>query len=178
MVSIVIPSSSLVNIINAGLTVGFYKKENKKTKVYLINKEEKEIFWKNVKEYIDKEDGLLLILNYPLAPKEILKKIKLKPYKYPILYVPSKLITETSESKDLLFKKGIVSRPPREQYKCFPCKYPGETEKQWMEIGRLVSEDNKGEWISEETNQIIFGLIKTAKKDAYLAIDEIAGTLT
>lgn len=174
MVSIVIPEKSLVDIINAGLTKKYYNEENKEPRIYLVNKEEAEIFWKDIKNYIDERDSLLYILNFPLASEETLKSISLTPYEQVVIYVPSKLIDVTQKSNKILLEKGITSMPPREPYKCFPGEYNSEFEKKWMEIGELLSSEHEGKWISKETNETIFELIETAKKDPYLAIDKIA----
>ena len=175
MVSIVVPENSLIDLINAGLTVRHFTKKGEETpKVFLVHELEKEEFWNDVKKYADEKDRSLLILNFPLPEERVLKNIDLKPYEYSILYIPSEFISMTPQSRKILLEKGIVSMPQREPYKCFPGEYIDKVEKRWMKISKTVSLENELVPIRERSIRIIDGLLKIVKEDPLLAIGKIA----
>ena len=174
MVSIVIPENSLIDLINAGLTVRHYTKKGEETKVLIVNEMEKEEFWNDIKKCADEKDRSLIILNFPLPSEEVLENIDLRPYEYSILYIPSEFISVTPESRKILLQKGIVSMPQREPYKCFPGGYIDRVEKRWMKIGEIVSFENELGPVREGIIQTIGGLLKKAKEDPSLTIQKIA----
>jgi len=173
VVSIVIPDNSVIDIINAGLTMRYYAKKDQKAEVHCVDPMKSDQFWSNIKDYIDKSDDTLLILDFPLPSKEILENIDLEPYEYSILNVPSELIAVTSEDREKLLEKGIVSMPQRSAYKCFPGEYIDKVERRWMSIGKKISFESMSESIDEETIKIAEGLLRTIGKDRDLAIDRV-----
>jgi hypothetical protein len=173
MVSIVIPRNSLVDIINAGLASRYYEKKGTKTTVHLIDSDKTEQFWSNIRDYVDKDDRTLLILNLPVPSEEKLKRIDLKPFEFSILNVPSESVIVTDQHRKALIEKGIVSMPQRPAYKCFPGEYTGSVEKRWMAIGQKVSLEEKLAVINEKTASLIRGLLKTAGEAPDLAIQKV-----
>lgn len=174
MKSIIIPKNSLADLINAGMTVRFYKKKGEEINLNIINAEEKEEVWKNIKSYAV-EEGTLLILNFPLpSDLKILKNLNLEPYDYPILYLPSIKIPITPIYKKILLEKGIVSMPKRQLYKCFPGEYTDKIEKKWIEMSKLISLPVKPKNLNEKYVNIIKGILKTAENNPKLVIDKIS----
>jgi len=174
MISIIIPKNSLADLINAGMTHRYYAKKGEKVNINIINTEEKEDVWKNIKLYVD-ENGTLLILNFPLpSDLNILKNLKLEPYDYSILYLPSKMIPITPIYKKILLEKGIVTMPKRELYKCFPGEYADKIEKKWIEISKIISLADKPKDLNEEYIKIVNGVLKAAEKNPNLAIEKIS----
>lgn len=174
MISIIIPTNSLTDLINAGMTHRYYTKKGEKVKINFINIEEKKGFWEDIKNYID-NGGLLLILNFPLPTDiNILTNLEMEPYDFSILYLPSKMIPITSKQKKILLEKGIVTMPQREPYKCFPGEYVDKIEKRWMEISKLISLTIKPPKIGEEDLKLINGILQIAEKNPNLVIEKIA----
>lgn len=174
MISIIIPKNSLADLINAGMTHRFYYKKGEQVNLNIINTEEKEDIWKNINTYVE-EDGTLLILNFPLpSDLNILKNLKLEPYDYPILYLPSNKIPITPKYKSILLEKGIVSMPKRKLYKCFPGEYNDKIEKKWIEISKLISLTAKPKDLNEKYVNIIKGILKTAENNPKLVIEKIS----
>lgn len=173
MVSIVVPESSLTDLINAGLTVRYYHKKDVDTEVHFVNVKNRDQFWNDIGRYIDEKDRSLLILNFPLPSEEILKKIKLRPYEYSILNIPSELIAVTPQSKKILLEKGIVSMPQRATYKCFPGEYTDKVERRWVRLSKLISFEREIGSINEKRVRILKGLLKIMGEDPHLAIQKI-----
>lgn len=173
MVSIVIQDNSLVDLINAGLTVRHYKKKGEEIKVHFVNETKKEEFWNNIKKYVDERDRSLIILNFPLPEEEVLEKINLRPYEYSILYIPSEFISMTPQSKKMLLEKGIAFMPQRKSHKCFPGEYIDRVEKRWMKIGETISIESDLVAIKGSSIRILDGLLKIAKENPLLAIQKI-----
>ncbi len=174
MVSIVVSENSLVDTINAGLTLRHYRKKSARATVRLVSESDIDTFWRNLRDFADPEDKMLVILNLPLPSEDALEEIDLEPYEYAILYVPSQLIAMTRQIKKLLLRKGIASMPQRAPYKCFPGEYTDEVEKRWMKIGKIVSLDEEHPSIGREELDTIGGLLRRANEDTNEAIEKIA----
>lgn len=174
MVSIIIPENSPVDLINAGMSLRHYTKKGDSLSINILNENDKEKFWNNIKKYIDEKDHTLLILNFPLPSEEILKNLKIEPYEYSILYIPSKFISVTPQIKKILLEKGIVSMPQREPYKCFPGEYIDEMEKKWIEIGKRISLKNDLDEKPAKHNKIINGILKKMEENPMQVVKKIA----
>lgn len=174
MVYIVVPENSLVDMINAGLTLRHYWKKGESPTVNLVSESNCSIFWENIRDFVDPKDKRLVILNLSLPSEEVLKDIDLKPYESAILYVPSQFIAITPQIKKLLLKKGVVSMPQRAPHKCFPGEYTNEVENRWMEISKIASLDEELPSIGKEELDIIGGLLKRVNEDVNESIKRIA----
>jgi hypothetical protein len=173
MVSIIIPTNSLTDLVNAGMAVRYYAKRGERTKVFFVNENNIEQFWIGIREYVDSQDNSLLILNLPLPPETELKKIDLEPYEYSILYIPSHLIAISPEDKEILLEKGIAIMPQRNVYKCFPGNYAGQIEKKWIEINKVISFES--EKITEGSKvRIVKGLIRALEEGPKCVVEKIA----
>lgn len=173
MVSIVLPKNSLTDLINAGLTTRYYAEKGEPSKIYLIDEDEKEQFWKEPQKYAD-EDHALIILNFPVSSDETLKLITLEPYEYSIIYVPSEAIVFTPETKSILLEKGVITMPQRSVYKCFPGDYTGKVEKRWIELNKIVSFEEDTAPTDPKTIHVLRGLIKTMESDPASLVSKIA----
>lgn len=174
MVSIAIQENSLTDIINAGLTVRHYHKQDKDTNIHLIKEKKSDYFWLNLNRFADKNDNMLLIINIPVSNHEILEKIDMEPYEKSIIYLPSKNLSIDRESKKILLEKGIVTMPQRNTEKCFSGNYKGKIENRWMNICNLISFENKIYRIYNKTKKIIDGFITQSIKNPYKVIDFIS----
>jgi hypothetical protein len=174
MVSIVIPKNSLSDLINAGLACRYYVSKGERVKLHLIDENKKEQFWTSVRQYVDKQDGSLLILNFPLSTEDELKHIDLEPYEYSILYIPGKSLAVTQENRKILFEKGIASVPPRDFWKCYPGNYDGEIERRWMEINRIVSLMEKPQTEDKLKMKIARGFLEAVETDPKMTVERIA----
>jgi len=174
MVSIVIPKNSLSDLINAGLACRYYANKGEKVKPHIIDEDKKRQFWTNIREYVDNQDGSLLILNFPLLAEEELKHIDLEPYDYSILYIPSKSVAVSQENRKILLDKGIASVPSRDFWKCYPGNYGGDVEKRWMELNKVISLVERPQAQDKRIVKIARGFLKEAEKDPELTIQRIA----